>query len=195
MFEREIRDMAFVPRWAIIRTLRQQSIAEHSFFVAAYADQLCWLIEREDLAYEAVRYAMLHDLDEILSGDISSPAKAVLKTHCGTGIQVFNKWLSQQTRRRVPYYEQANPRDLDVKPVVIVADLLEAVLFLADEEFMGNRNVVDVRRALEKSLERAIHDLPCTEELKKKVREHIGASINSALSRCSAVVYGNEEIQ
>ena len=47
------RDMAYVPRWVILRRHRQQYLAEHSYFVAIYAQQVARLIQYEDL-YEVV---------------------------------------------------------------------------------------------------------------------------------------------
>ena len=62
-----------IKRWTIVATIREQSLAEHSFNVAMIA---------RDIAVEAgmddsniVKYALDHDLDEIMTGDIPSPAK------------------------------------------------------------------------------------------------------------------------
>ena len=76
MFEHEYRDMAFVPRWAILRTIKNQSVAEHSYFVALYSEQICSTL---GLTMEqtgcVLSYALLHDVAETFLGDIPGPSK------------------------------------------------------------------------------------------------------------------------
>lgn len=62
-----------VTRWHIVRTVRPQSLAEHTFDVTMIARAVAKIAGYED--YEITKAALLHDLDEIVTGDIPTPTK------------------------------------------------------------------------------------------------------------------------
>jgi len=62
-----------VTRWHIVRTVRPQSLAEHTFDVVMIARAVAKIAGVDD--YEIIKAALLHDLDEIVTGDIPTPTK------------------------------------------------------------------------------------------------------------------------
>lgn len=62
-----------VTRWHIVRTVRPQSLAEHTFDVVMIARAIAKIAGVDD--YEIIKAALLHDLDEIVTGDIPTPTK------------------------------------------------------------------------------------------------------------------------
>jgi len=62
-----------VTRWHIVRTVRPQSLAEHTFDVVFIARAIAKIAGVDD--YEIIKAALLHDLDEIITGDIPTPTK------------------------------------------------------------------------------------------------------------------------
>lgn len=62
-----------VTRWHIVRTVRPQSLAEHTFDVVMIARAVAKNAGYDD--YEIIKAALLHDLDEIVTGDIPTPSK------------------------------------------------------------------------------------------------------------------------
>lgn len=62
-----------VTRWHIVRTVRPQSLAEHTFDVVMIARAVAKMSGVDD--YEIIKAALLHDLDEIVTGDIPTPTK------------------------------------------------------------------------------------------------------------------------
>lgn len=71
--------VSHVKRWQIVRTAREQTLAEHLYRV--------WLLVREfgprvglspDEVRAAENFALLHDLPEIKTGDIATPVKSML---------------------------------------------------------------------------------------------------------------------
>ena len=62
-----------VTRWHIVRTTRPQSLAEHTFDVVMIARAVAKIAGVDD--YEITKAALLHDLDEIVTGDIPTPTK------------------------------------------------------------------------------------------------------------------------
>lgn len=71
--------VSHVKRWQIVRTAREQTLAEHLYRV--------WLLVREfgprvgltpDEVRAAENFALLHDLPEVKTGDIATPVKSML---------------------------------------------------------------------------------------------------------------------
>ena len=63
-----------IRRWTIVATTRDQSLAEHLFNVIMIARNIAAECDMD--ATRIIKYAADHDLDEILTGDIPSPAKS-----------------------------------------------------------------------------------------------------------------------
>lgn len=108
-----------VPRWSVVRRLREQSVAEHSFAVAMITQRLLEIAsQRLDPAPRPLIVlwaSLIHDVDESVTGDISSPAK-----HQMGSLPVFVDPPSP--------YGLATREELDV---VKLADLIEAHTWLA----------------------------------------------------------------
>lgn len=135
------RRLAVVPRWQIAPVLRRQSVAEHSFHVAHTALWLLQFSEGKDawtlqsgentrilpLESEVILYALTHDIDEAAKGDAPSSSKPAPD---------YSEWPQ-------------------VKIIVKVADILEAMAFLFEEQLMGNAHFtaeifIERQKALEK---------------------------------------------
>jgi 5'-deoxynucleotidase YfbR-like HD superfamily hydrolase len=133
------RDMAHVPRWVILRRTRQQFLAEHSYFVTIYANHVARLIKWEGDFYELMSYALVHDLNETITGDIPGPIKRV----------AFDKALAENAMEEVMLEKFGADvvADImfvseDVKAIVSVADSIEEICFLMEECLMGNNKWV-----------------------------------------------------
>lgn len=84
MFITDALALGIVPRWAIVRTIRPQSVAEHSFNVAIIASEILQLnphltaggpiCRREQVLW----HALTHDCDEAVTGDIPRFAKTLI---------------------------------------------------------------------------------------------------------------------
>lgn len=115
--------LSIVPRWTIVRTIQKQSVAEHCFNVERIATQIAikWMGIREiELLFGISQYALHHDDDEALTGDIPSTAKGYVQINL---VSESHKW--------------AHGNDTVIH-VVKLADLLEAVWFLSIESKLGN---------------------------------------------------------
>lgn len=111
-----------VKRYGIFHMNRDQSVAEHSFNVAMIAIELIEPVDDETLYVQVLGYALVHDMDEILSGDIPSPFKRKLRKECPSVIPVLD----------------GQPKASDeVMNIVKLADMLEAIHYC--REFGGSR--------------------------------------------------------
>lgn len=118
---RDVYRASDVSRWQIVKTTRRQSVAEHSYHVAMIARGLCRRMDCVYLQDRVVNYALLHDLAEVVTGDIAPPLKRVLGTErlgeLESRIRVDGEAIDEAER---------------VKYIVKMADLIEAVKFLDD---------------------------------------------------------------
>lgn len=144
---REIRNLANIPRWSIIRTIRQQYVAEHSYYVAQYARRYAIVVGNYNPDYDhkvfrlrCIEAAMDHDISEILTGDIAGPSKRYMFNE--ESKKSYHAWEDGMLKERFPWYvEETSP---EVRMVVSVCDYLEAFCYLLDEKALGNTNVHSV---------------------------------------------------
>lgn len=158
MFEREYRDLAHVPRWAILPTTRVQSVAEHSFYVALYTAEIisfaleCGYQVFNDFAI-AVQYALVHDRDEAYMSDIPGPIKRNITDPL--------KMKEYAARMETKVYDTAIDAESDHKRVIKVADLMDEVAFLHGEVRMGNQDAqLLMNTKIKRRLADAIQQLP-----------------------------------
>ena len=129
------RDMAYIPRWVILRRTRQQFLAEHSYFVTVYAKQVAELIKWEGDMGELLTYALIHDIEETVTGDIPGPIKRAAFNKDDAGLAMNNVMLDKFGKDVVMDKHFA---PADVRAIVSVADSIEEVCFLMEERLMGN---------------------------------------------------------
>ena len=127
-----------VKRWTIVHTSKNQSLAEHSFNVCMIARAVCKHMSMDDT--NVIKGALVHDLDEIRTGDIPTPFKKAALTQ---GIDL-NAVYTRVTDRSLSHVEQR---------IIKFADTLEAYWFIT-EFGVGKLGV-----AVENKLRRAVEDL------------------------------------
>lgn len=135
MFDRALRTLAHVPRWAILRVNRRQSVAEHSYYVAVYALEIAEAVNWKGDFGRLASLALMHDAEEVVTSDIPSPVKKNMVDHS-------SGWVHEKMRERmhpssVYWRYAANDEE---KAILKLADLVEGALYLADEKSQGNGN-------------------------------------------------------
>lgn len=164
MFEREYRELSFVPRWTIVRTLRRQSVAEHSYYVTLYAGQIADMVEWKGNRANLLDYALRHDLEEGYMSDIPGPSKRkiVMKDKYHTISEQGNINLyGEDYKNHSGMFSHSN--DLpEIKAIVKVADLLDECFFLATEMQLGNKSLDNVMHNSRLRLWEAVRALPNT---------------------------------
>jgi len=125
IFDELDQRLSYVPRWAILRTIQKQSVAEHCFNVERIATQIAMMWFDMDDCTIISQLALHHDDEEAIIGDIPSPSK---------------KYVTIQGIRdeKAPWHVYSSETD---KQIVKLADTMEACWFLSMEEKMGNRYV------------------------------------------------------
>lgn len=162
MFEHELRDASTVKRWGIVRTHRDQNLADHSFYVAMYAGDITRICFgpgpwRDKLEVNVLRYALWHDVkEEIFTGDFPGPAKAAAIPDRETYDKAVAVWTESIFGTDESRFGLGGGWDSTVKAIIKVADEMDQVFEMSCEARMGNRNVLPhMSKALGRALTRA----------------------------------------
>lgn len=167
-FPPELRTMAVVPRWPIVRTTIKQTIAEHSYFVVVYSIMVARVIKWKGPCDYLMMNAAMHDNDETISGDITGTVRKIILDK-----EAAEEFLSAKTEERMgglihTYYEMEDTITEEIikeaDRIVRVADLLDAVLFLVDNQKMGNQMMGPAIEGNTRGLEAAWRSLPADKD-------------------------------
>jgi len=168
------RVLQHVPRWGIIRTIRQQSVAEHSYYVALYATYIAKKLNLMDLDCQWVtQAALVHDFEEMVSGDIPTPYKKYIG-------KVDDERIMGGPRSMALSIMTIEPRNRAFcEEIIRVADLFEAAMYLRDEYHMGNCQISDLMRYISDKFHVACKKLD--EDLWEEINTHIDDPIRTRL--------------
>lgn len=121
-------------RWHMVRVLRDQTLAEHNALVQLIAievaDQLISATRlpsavATSFKLEIMQWALWHDMPEVITGDLSSPIKSMLKKSSSEPL------LDQIENSIDDEYKQMSENSTPtVRAIVKFADLYEAINFL-----------------------------------------------------------------
>lgn len=128
----EIQDILLlqdVGRWGIVRVSKRQSVAEHTFNVTMIARAIAKEAGVPD--NELIKYALDHDIDEVMTGDIPSPAKVRMGIK-GKGYEGNGRSLCTAQQALI----------------VEVADIMEACIFLSENGLGRHAQVVSQSLAI-----------------------------------------------
>jgi 5'-deoxynucleotidase YfbR-like HD superfamily hydrolase len=168
--------LSFVPRWSIAPKLTQQSVAEHCFYVALYASQLCdYLGIPDDATNLIVCWALRHDAPEVWTGDPPGPAKQhfIDPVLLSAYVDRFASTVDDFDEYRGTVTEQT-------ARIIKIADLIDEVMYLRYELALGNTLVRDIYNL---SLDRLRAKLG---ELGEQHSEYLMRCIQAQLSRIEA---------
>lgn len=154
---RRLRRLSTVKRWGVIPTVRTQTVAEHCYHMSWIA---LWLLEQSGQLCELSppaevwlhRVIMLHDESEAFTGDIPSP----MKGHINLSRSLSR--LESMHALGVSHFE--DEFHSLAHDVYVLADILEALLFLHEENAMGNGSVLEVYEAVYTAAKEKADSLP-----------------------------------
>jgi hypothetical protein len=111
-----------IKRFSIVKTIHSQSVAEHSFNVCMIARAICQIVSVEDTLI--IKYALDHDLDEVFTGDLPTPAKKRLNISSGYNGKSFDRLNNQE------------------RVIVKLADQIDGIHFLVDNQIGRHGSIV-----------------------------------------------------
>lgn len=142
-----------VSRWGIVATSRQQSVGEHSYRVTMIAqalyDYVFTIPHNSDDRNLLTSFAMVHDIMEVLSGDLDAVFKLAVKSRYPTvfaetvGNMALNRLDAGGVGRVVSSLERS-VKGTFIEALVKVADFMEALIYL-DQYGTHSRHAGNVR--------------------------------------------------
>jgi len=156
MFIDNLRLLNWIYRWDTYRRIKEENVAEHSFWVVTYS-MLLADIEREIFGKEVdvekvLRMAIIHDWEEAPAGDILHPVKTynpeIRATVQKVANELFNHMVRLLDNRLARLYISLNmarsrKETLESK-VVSAAELLSYLFYALDEYRLGNKHLTEV---------------------------------------------------
>lgn len=142
-----------VSRWGIVATSRQQSVGEHSYRVTMIAqalyDYVFTVPHNSNDRQLLTSFAMVHDIMEVLSGDLDAVFKLAVKARYP---DVFAQTVEAMSLQRLDAGPVANTvtsieravKGTFIEVMVKIADFLEALIYL-DQYGTNSRHMGNVR--------------------------------------------------
>ena len=162
-FFAQIARMSFINRWALMRNVKNENLAEHSFQVAVVAHMLA-LIENKycgkniDVGNVAV-VALYHDAAEIFTGDLPTPVKYfnddIAKAYKHLEHLAEDKLVDFMPREFVDDFRpliSSKAVDPEVKRIVKDADTICAIIKCDHELKANNHEFAADKKRLEQQL-------------------------------------------
>ncbi len=179
-FSPRLRAASMVNRWSIVWRQRNDNIAEHSWYNAMYSMIVARLIGWDGEFADLLAMALLHDIDELVTGDIVSPVKRSVVDK-----NAMSALLDDKMAETVPYawdllkaIEQRNSRSAEIKAIVKVADELDSLFTVIMADVSGNRIMGARFKSCVDRLVTAWKTLPCVGTVKVDVwTKHIVPAI------------------
>ena len=150
------RGAAHIKRYHTTPLFAQESVAEHSHFVAMIARLICHTLEQTGRAVDTLRavdLAMIHDYEESISGDIISTFKHsdpelldLLERLTDRAIdQVFEALPADLAQYYTDLWRQHSAGSVEGQ-IVSVADKLASLAFAHEQLRMGNQFMEPIYR-------------------------------------------------
>ncbi len=150
-FLKDARQLMLIERFVTLKRIQKESVAEHSFFTALYAMLVADLEIKNGKSVnveKVLRIALLHDLEETSVSDIPRPIKHATPEFRSevqkVGERVVSQILSDLPEPlKLSYLElwKVEKDEALESRICRASDLLEALIWVVEEEEMGNTNV------------------------------------------------------
>jgi hypothetical protein len=198
LFHGPISSLANIPRFSLYARSRDESVAEHSYYVTLYsliiAEELnaeCKRAEERVDTGDVLKTALLHDLGECMIGDINGVFKTE-HAHAEWRFQlkqyeaVIRESVMRQASLPLTVLPSGNPR---CGIIVKIADLMSVLGFISRERLSGNMlflkqvDLDSLKRMLESVRSDAYNIF--AEEPALKIMQHIFSCLFNGLSSLS----------
>lgn len=129
--------LKFVNRYNCRRHLKEESVAEHSYYVALLSLMICdeKNIDDSNIRLQCITKALLHDMPEIETNDITHNAKE--KMHLRKLLKLYEDEFFKNNFP-LQYDLMSNDDNNIVNAVVVLADTLSVKQFTYNEINLGN---------------------------------------------------------
>lgn len=138
-------------RYSQLNKIKQESVAEHSYYVMWFVNRLCTKYELCDrIRLQALEAALLHDIPEVITNDITYDVKRMIP-EVSALLQPYEKQVISEhsvNACNTLFYPETD-EDFVAKALVKHADILSVMQYCHNEECLGNKNFTELRQASE----------------------------------------------
>ena len=154
--------MKYIKRWQLMRSVREETVMEHSYSVTLLSHALATIHNREfggnaDVL-KTVLYATYHETGEVMTGDLPTPIKYYNRNIHGAYKELENSacekivgMLPQSMQDEIKPYVLADEESVEYR-LVKAADKLAAYIKCLEELRAGNGEFVKAKKSIEKDL-------------------------------------------
>lgn len=164
-----------IVRYSQQNKIKQETVAEHSFYVCWFVNRLCTKYELSDkIRVMAIEAAILHDIPEVITNDITYDVKRMVPEVCAL-LQPYEEEAIKEhsTRAHNILFHPETIEEQLAKAIVKHADILSVMQYCQNEEGLGNRNFTELRRATEQRVKNSREAfIKLLEQLKQKEEQH-----------------------
>lgn len=170
LFSPELRTASFIKRWNIVWMAQPDNVAEHSYYVALYARFIADTIKWKGNKGTLLTLALLDDIDEIVTGDITGPVKHEILDQKRT-----EEFVDSQLVKKMPLVVDLmadlaeEDKNGDMYRIIKCADKMDALVHLIVQSRLGSKHLKNRIDDSERKLEAAWRDLPADEALLSKL--------------------------
>ncbi|MCR5150646.1 MAG: 5'-deoxynucleotidase [Clostridiales bacterium] len=141
--------MKYINRWALMRNVHAENLAEHSFDVAVISHALVTIANvrfKKNLNSEkAALLGLFHDMPETLTGDLPTPVKyyspdvrSAYQTVEENACKKIISMLPEDLRKEYEFAFEINEENAEIKKYVKAADKISALIKCFEEQKAGN---------------------------------------------------------
>ncbi len=155
--------MKYISRWGLMRSIKSESLSEHTVDTAFIAHALAVIDKRRFGSAvdpeKVVAYALYHDAAEILTGDLPTPVK-----YYNDDIKRSYKQIEHTARQKLlnmlpddlrpDFSEYMSEPEGEIAAIVKAADKLSALIKCNEEEQMGNHEFSSAKKTIMKALDK-----------------------------------------
>ncbi len=151
----------YIRRWGLMRNMTEETLSEHSYDVAVLTHALCVIGNNKfgknyDIG-KAVCYALFHDVQEVYTGDMPTPAKyyndEMRINYAKIEENATRQLLSKLPDELAPEYEELLRCEDEVyKPIIKAADKLSAYIKCIEERKCNNNEFKSAGESTYKAL-------------------------------------------
>lgn len=162
VFLRKLNGLSLVTRWNFHYRIKEQNVADHSYWVAVYTmvlvkihndewNKRCSTIseyQRNEISVEkAIQHALLHDMDESITCDLPYLVKRQVTDWASVQLSALNSMterLPQEWQRFLK--DMWVGKDDQIYDIVKAADLLDVIRYCDNETALGNLQYLAIKQ-------------------------------------------------
>lgn len=176
-----------VLRYSTLPVHYQEDVAQHSWYVSFYALVIYELIREFDPDCEIdkgtlLERAIVHDLDEMISGDVHRPFKYADKdmkdSMTKVALRLLLKWQTEAQLPSTVYHSAVDAKSGIEGEIIRLSDMLSVASFTIENHKMGNTFVIEVAENVVKALTEFVESSNITHPVLTEIARSVRVEMN-----------------